>query len=122
MACCHSACVVLIDGPTDPTKEEVSHDAARSSFAGDFQPAWDEAVKLHTAKDEDETIANIHSRCSRCAVALVPASKKGGKPVEVHMEPGRITFDHCFVCEDTSFLLAEATDAQRNLVVRDRDS
>ena len=38
------------------------------------------------------------------------------------MGHGRITFDHCILCEDTSHLLAEATDAQRSLVMRDRDS
>ena len=42
-----------MDVPTDPTKEEVSHDAATARFAGDFQQAWDEAVKLHKAKEED---------------------------------------------------------------------
>ena len=40
----------------------------------------------------------------------------------MHVEHGKIRFDHCIVCEDTSLLLAEATDAQRSLVVRDRDS
>ena len=40
----------------------------------------------------------------------------------MHVEHGKIRFDHCIACEDTSLLLAEATDAQRSLVVRDRDS
>ena len=51
-----------------------------------------------------------------------PASEKGGQPVEMHIGHGRITFDHCILCEGTSLLLAEATDAQRSMAVRDRDS
>ena len=95
MAFCHSVCVGLMDGPTDPTKEEVSHDAERASFAGDLQPAWNDAVKLDTANEEDEMSANIPTCCSRCSVALGPASKKCGQHVEVQMEHGRISFDYC---------------------------
>ena len=111
-----------MDVPTDPMKEEVSHDAATARFAGDFQQAWDEAVKLHKAKEEDEMGANIATRCSLCAVALGPASEKGGQPAEVHMERGVINLHHCVLCEDTSLLLKEATDAQRSMATRDRDS
>ena len=65
--------------------------------------------------------ANIATRCSLCAVAL-GHMERGGQPVEVHMERGRISFNHCVLCEDTSLLLTEATDAQRSLAMRDRDS
>ena len=37
-----SACVGLMDVPTDPKKEEVSHDDEYNGFAEDF--GWDEAV------------------------------------------------------------------------------
>ena len=38
------------------------------------------------------------------------------------MERGGISLHHCVLCEDTSLLLKEATDAQRSLATRDRDS
>ena len=38
------------------------------------------------------------------------------------MERGGINLHHCVLCEDTSLLLKEATEAQRSLVTRDRDS
>ena len=115
-----------MDVPTDPTKEEVSHDAATARFPEipSPLPSFDAAtaVKLHKAKEEDEMGANIATRCSLCAVALGPASEKGGQPAEVHMERGVINLHHCVLCEDTSLLLKEATDAQRSLAMRDRDS
>ena len=95
-----------MDVPTDPTKEEVSHDAATARFPEipSPLPSFDAAtaVKLHKAKEEDEMGANIATRCSLCAVALVHM-ERGGQPVEVHMERGRISFNHCVLCEDTSF-------------------
>ena len=109
-------------GSTDPTKAEVMHDAERASCAIDFQPEWNDAVNLGTAKEEDETNANIPTHCLLCSGALGHASEKCGQPVEVQVEHGKIRFEHCIVCEDTSLLLAEATGAQRNLVARDRDS
>ena len=125
MAFCHSACVGLMDVPTDPTKEEVTPDAATARFPEipSPLPSFDAAtaVKLHKAKEEDEMGANIATRCSLCAVAL-GHMERGGQPVEVHMERGRISFNHCVLCEDTSLLLTEATDAQRSLAMRDRDS
>ena len=114
-----------MDVPTDPTKEEVSHDAATARFTEipSPLPSFDAAtaVKLHKAKEEDEMGANIATRCSLCAVAL-GHMERGGQPVEVHMERGRISFNHCVLCEDTSLLLKEATEAQGSLVTRDRDS
>ena len=65
-------------GPTDPTKEEVGHDAERASFAVDFQPEWNDAVKLNTVEEEDEISANMPTQCSLCSVALGPASDKCG--------------------------------------------
>ena len=38
------------------------------------------------------------------------------------MERGVINLHHCVLCEDTSLLLKEATDAQRSMATRDRDS
>ena len=106
-----------MDGPTDPTKEEVSHDAGRASFAGDLEPAWNDAVKLGTAKGEDEMSANMPTRCSLCSVALGPASAKCGQPVEMRVEHGKIRFGHCIVCEDTSLLLAEGRGGEARLLI-----
>ena len=111
-----------MDVPTDPTKEEVSHDDEHDGFAEFFEQAGGEACNLRKASEEDEMGANIATRCSLCAVALGPASEKGGQPAEVHMERGVINLHHCVLCEDTSLLLKEATDAQRSLATRDRDS
>ena len=108
--------------PTDPKKEEVSHDDEHDGFAEFLEQAWDEACSLRKASEEDEMGANIATRCSLCAVALGPASEKGGQPAEVHMERGGISLHHCALCEDTSLLLKEATDAQRSMATRDRDS
>ena len=114
-----------MDVPTDPTKEEVSHDAATTRFPEipSPLPSFDAAtaVKLHKAKEEAEMGANIATRCSLCAVALVHM-ERGGQPVEVHMERGAINLHHCVLCEDASLLLKEATDAQRSRAMRDRDS
>ena len=38
------------------------------------------------------------------------------------MERGVINLHHCVLCEDTSLLLKEATDGQRSMATRDRDS
>ena len=106
--------------PTDLKKEEVSHDDEHDGFAEALEQAWDEAVSLRKAREEDEMGANIATRCSRCDVALGPASEK--QPAEMHMERGAICLTHCMLCEDTSFLLTEATDAQRIMATRDRDT
>ena len=111
-----------MDVPTDPKKEEVSHDDEHDGFAEFLEQALDEACNLRRPSEEDEMGANIATRCSLCAVALGPASEKGGQPAEVHMERGVINLHHCVLCEDTSLLLTEATDAQRSLAMRDRDS
>ena len=111
-----------MDVPTDPKKEEVSHDDEHAGFATFFEQAWDEACNLRKASEEDEMGANIATRCSLCAVALGPASETCGQPAQVHMERGVINLHHCVLCEGTSLLLMEATDAQRSLATRDRDS
>ena len=109
-----------MDVPTDPKKEEVSHDDENNGFADDFEQGWDEAVASAATAQNHEMGASIATRCSLCAVALGPPSEK--QPAEVHMERGVINSHHCVLCEDTSFLLKEATDAQRSMATRDRDS
>ena len=107
-----------MDVPTDPKKEEVSHDDEYNGFAEDF--GWDEAVASVATARNHEMGASIATRCSLCAVALGPASEK--QLADVHMERGGINLHHCVLCEDTSLLLKEATDAQRSMATRDRDS
>ena len=92
-----------MDVPTDPTKEEVSHDDEYNGSAEDFEQGSDEAVASVATAPNDEMGANIATRCSLCAVALGPASEK--QPAEVHMERGVINLHHCVLCEDTSLLL-----------------
>ena len=106
--------------PMDPKKEEKSHEDEYNGFAEDFEQGSDEAVASAATAPNDEMGANIATRCSRCEVALGPASEK--QPAEVHMERGAICLNHCMLCEDTSLLLTEATDAQRIMATRDRDT
>ena len=92
------------------------------SFAAYVEQGWDEAVASVATAWNHEMGANIATRCSLCAVALGPASEKCGQPAEVDMERGVINFHNCVLCEDTSLLLKEATDAQRIMATRYRDS
>ena len=95
VATLYPQCVGLMAVPTDPKKEEVSHDDEHDGFAEFLEQALDEACNLRRASEEDEMGANIATRCSLCAVALGPASEKGGQPAEVHMERGVINLHHC---------------------------
>ena len=103
----------------DP-KEEKIHEDEYNGLAEAFEQGSDEAVASAATAPNDEMGANIATRCSRCDVALGPASEK--QPAEMHMERGAICLTHCMLCEDTSLLLTEATDAQRIMATRDRDT